>query len=237
MRASEMDDRIESSAKNSYVFKTVLKNDSIKPVSKDGAVVISGTVSEASHKLLAQDTIENLPGVVSVDNQLTVDAGTASELSDGWLMMKVETMLMFHRHVSSSDTKVTVTNGNVTLSGVASSAASRELASQYAMDVDGVKTVKNDMTVSMAPDKDKQSASEILDDASITAQIKYVLLAHRSTSALKTTVKTMDGVVIVSGIAQNEAEKALVSKLVNDVRGVNKVVNNMTVEIPAKSSK
>ena len=49
LRASETDDRIESSAKKSYVFKTYLKDDSIKTESKNGAVTLTGTVAEESH--------------------------------------------------------------------------------------------------------------------------------------------------------------------------------------------
>jgi osmotically-inducible protein OsmY len=56
------------------------------------------------------------------------------------------------------------------------------------------------------------------------------LLSHRSTSVLKTKVTTNDGVVTVSGQAKNEAEKALVTKLVTDINGVQSVVNNMTIE-------
>ena len=66
-----MDDRIESSAKKSYVFKTYLKGDDIKIQSKDGAVILTGT-SQESHKSLAQETVAGLPGVKSVDNRLEV---------------------------------------------------------------------------------------------------------------------------------------------------------------------
>ena len=52
VHASKTDDRIESSAKKSYVFKTYLKNDDIKIQSKDGAVTLTGTVSEESHKII-----------------------------------------------------------------------------------------------------------------------------------------------------------------------------------------
>ena len=52
--ASEMNGRIESSAKESYVFKTYLKADSIKVESKDGIVALLGNVNEESHKTLAQ---------------------------------------------------------------------------------------------------------------------------------------------------------------------------------------
>jgi osmotically-inducible protein OsmY len=71
---------------------------------------------------------------------------------------------------------------------------------------------------------------EKIDDASITAQVKSSLLSHRSTSALKTKVETTDGVVTLSGIAKNAAEKSLVTKLVTDVNGVSSVVNNMTID-------
>ena len=60
--ASEMDSRIESSAKQSYVFKTYLQGDDIKIQSRDSAVTLTGTVSEESHKSLAQETVADLPG-------------------------------------------------------------------------------------------------------------------------------------------------------------------------------
>src|SRR5208337_3859352 len=71
--AASTDSRIESSAAKSYVFKTYLKDDSIKTVSKDGVVTLTGTVAEVSHKSLAENTVESLPGVKSVDNQLVVN--------------------------------------------------------------------------------------------------------------------------------------------------------------------
>ena len=72
VHASKMDDRIESTAKKSYVFKTYLKDDDIKIQSRDGAVTLTGTVSEESHKSLARETMAGLPGVKSVDNKLEV---------------------------------------------------------------------------------------------------------------------------------------------------------------------
>ena len=72
-RASETDNRIESSAANSYVFKTYLKGDAISVKSKDGAVTLTGSVNEDYHKELAAETVANLPGVKSVDNQLELE--------------------------------------------------------------------------------------------------------------------------------------------------------------------
>ena len=229
LRASETDDRIESAAQKSHVFKTYLKDDAIKTESKDGVVTLTGTVAQSSHKALAQDTVEGLPGVKSVDNQLNVKGESPAEHSDAWLSTKVKTTLLFHRNVSASGTDVQVKNGIVSLRGEASSLAQKELTTEYARDVEGVKEVKNEMTVAKSPPKPVPASSDLIDDASITAQINSSLRAHHSTSALKTKVATMAGVVTVTGVARNEAEKSLVSKLINDIDGVISVVNNMTV--------
>jgi len=236
LRASDTDDRIESSAKKSYVFKTYLKNDSIKTESKNGDVILTGTVAEASHKSLAQDTVENLPGVKSVDNRLKIKGENPAEHSDTWISMKVRTALLFHRNVSATGTSVYVKDGIVTLQGEAASMAQKELTTEYAKDVDNVKEVRNEMTIAQTPAKPGETIGDKIDDASITAQVKSSLLSHRSTSALKTKVETTDGVVTVSGVAKNDAEKSLVTKLVTDINGVSNVINNMTIESTSASN-
>jgi osmotically-inducible protein OsmY len=230
VQASEMDARIKSSAKKSYVFKTYLKGDDIKIESNDGVVALTGTVAEESHKSLAQDTVAGLPGVKSVDNRLEVKGERPAENSDTWVSMKVKGALLFHRNVSASQTDVSVTDGFVTLRGEAISQAQKELTTEYAKDVEGVKDVKNEMTVAKASKKSGETMGEKIDDASITAQVKMALLSHRSTSPLNTTVTTTEGVVTLGGKAKNAAEKDLVTKLVTDINGVKSVVNNMSIE-------
>ena len=228
VQASQMDDRIESSAKKSYVFKTYLKDDDIKIQSKDGAVILTGTVSEESHKSLAQDTVADLPGVKTVDNRLEVKGDRPAENSDAWLAMKVKTMLLFHRNVSAM-TEVNAKDGIVTLQGKATSQAQKDLTTEYTKDVEGVKDVKNEMTVS-APSKKTRTVGNKIDDASITAQVKMTLLLHRSTSALKTSVTTKKGVVTLGGKASNAAEKDLATKFASSVNGVKSVKNQMNIE-------
>jgi hyperosmotically inducible protein len=227
--ASVTDDRIEASFKQTYVFKTYLKDDAIKIESKNGDVIMTGTVAEDSHKSLAQETVWGLPEVKNVDNRLEVKGERPPANSDGWLSMKVKTALLFHRNVNTFKTKVYVNEGIVTLQGEASSEAQKELATEYAKDVEGVKDVKNEMTIAKIAEKPGETLGEKIDDASITAQVKVTLMSHRSTSALRTKVTTTQGVVTVSGEAKNHAERDLVSKLVEDVHGVSKVVNDMTI--------
>jgi hyperosmotically inducible protein len=230
LHASEMDDRIVSSARNSYIFATYLYGDDIKIQSMDGVVALTGTVSEESHKSMAQETMASLPGVKSVDNRLEVKGAPPTANSDAWLSEKVKATLLFHRSVSPSTTEVYVKDGIVTLRGNAASEAQKELTTEYAKDVEGVKEVKNEMTVSKTSEKTMARVVGKIDDASITAQVKITLLFHRSTSALSTKVETKDGVVTMYGKASNAAEKDLVNKLVNDINGVKSVNNRMTIE-------
>ena len=90
LRASDTDDRIESSAAKSYTFKTYLKDDSIKVESKDGVVTLTGTVADASHKSMAENTVASLPGVKSVDDQLKINGEQPAEHSDAWITHESE---------------------------------------------------------------------------------------------------------------------------------------------------
>ncbi|MCX5825528.1 MAG: BON domain-containing protein [Deltaproteobacteria bacterium] len=212
VQASKMDNRIESSAKKSYVFKHYLKDDDIKIQSTDGAVTLTGTVSEESHKSLAQETVAGLPGVKSVDNKLEVKGERPAENSDAWLTAKVKTMLLFHKNVSAM-TEVNTRDGIVTLRGEATSQAQKDLTTEYAKDVEGVKDVNNEMTVTKTSKKTR-TVGEKIDDALI----------------YNTSVTTKKGVVTLSGKAKNAAQKDLATKFANDVNGVKSVKNLMTIE-------
>jgi osmotically-inducible protein OsmY len=55
--------------------------------------------------------------------------------------------LLYHRSTSALNTSVTTKKGIVTLSGKAKNAAEKDLAAKFANDVNGVKGVKNQMTI------------------------------------------------------------------------------------------
>lgn len=231
MFASSTDRQIEDAARQSYNFRAIL-NGQVSVSSDGGVVTLTGDVASPDQRDLAEDTVKNLPGVVSINDKIHVDSEPA-ERSDGWIAIKIHSDLLLHANVSATGTKVDVLNGNVTLTGTVDNQAQRELTEAYVKDIVGVKSVTNDLVV-----KDPNAASEPtvgekvdekMDDASITSQVKFELLDHRSTSALKTKVTTRDGVVMVSGNADSDAEKDLVTKLASGIRGVRSVDNEMTV--------
>ena len=95
----------------------------------------------------------------------------------------------------------------VSLRGAATSMAQKELTTEYAKDVEGVKDVKNEMTVAKTSVKPAKTVGEKLDDASITAQVKMTLLYHRSTSAIHTSITTKNGLVTLTGEASNAGKR------------------------------
>lgn len=229
VQASKMDDRIITSAKESYVFTTYLKSYDIKVQSMDGAVTLTGIVSGEFDRSLIQATLASIEGVKSVDNRLEIKGAQPTANSDAWVLDKVKKTLLFHRSVSASTTDVTVTDGIVTLRGDAANQAQKELTAEYAKDVEGVLGVNNEMMV-VKISKNTRTVDEKIDDASITAQVNMTLLYHRSTSGLNILVETNRGVVTLKGKANNTAELDLATKFAMDVNGVKSVKNRMTIE-------
>ena len=225
--AGSQDSQIEDAAKASYNFHAVL-NDHVTAKCDDGVVTLTGRVEDRDQKALAEDTVRNLPGVVNVIDKIHVESEPA-EHSDAWIALKVRGALLVHANVSATDTKVDVRNGTVMLTGTVDNPAQKDLTEAYAKDIEGVQSVTNDLVVRdhAAPES---SAGVTMDDASITSQVKYSLLTHRSTSAVKTKVSTTDGVVMISGDASSDAEKDLVTKFASSIRGVKSVDNDMVVK-------
>jgi len=67
----ETDRKIEDAAKASYNYRTVLE-DHVSVRARDGVVTLTGIVQDKDDKALAGDTVENLPGVTSVNNEIVV---------------------------------------------------------------------------------------------------------------------------------------------------------------------
>ena len=140
---------------------------------------------------MAENTVTSLPGVKSVDNELVIKGEQPAEHSDTWITTKVKTALLFHRNVSGTGTTVYTKDGVVTLQGVASSMAQKELTTEYAKDIDNVKSVNNEMTIAKTPATQDATIGDKIDDASITAQVKSSLLSHHSTSAMHSVINNM----------------------------------------------
>lgn len=148
------------------------------------------------------------------------------KLDDTVITAHVKMALLLHRSTCTFQTEITTNDGVVVIHGTVQNSGEKEFTTKLIEDIHGVKSVQNEMTIA----KDTSSVGEKICDSAITAKVKMALALQRSTGALRTSVTTIDEVVTVSGKAKNSAEKELVSRVVEDIDGVEKVVNIMTIE-------
>ncbi|MBF0362389.1 MAG: BON domain-containing protein [Oligoflexia bacterium] len=232
---SKKDAQIETATKNSFVFQNYLRDEIVNINSKDGVVTLSGTVSGEIQKYLAKQTVEEIGGVRRVEDYLKIkNENTGTTANHNFMLREnVKNVLLFHHNINTDDIKITdviINDGIVTINGSVSNHAQKELIGEYIKDVEGVKNINNNIVVLKKDVSNVDSLRGKIDDASITAQVKAALLFHRSTSAIETKVKTIGGIVTVSGKAKNIAERDLVTKLVKDIKGVTSTKNHMTIE-------
>jgi osmotically-inducible protein OsmY len=227
--AGETDERICQAARDSYTFRTWLKDDRISVVSRQGVVTLTGMVRNEFHRSLAEETLAGLPGVQVVNNQLSLKEAPANQPADATLRERVRTALLFHREFSGPRIEVAVQDGIVTLRGEVASLPQRRRLAAYVRGLDGVVQVVDQMTVSKVPQPRRREIRKRIDDASITAQVKLALLFNRATSAMRTKVHTQNGVVTLSGQAASKGEREQVRRVVQGIDGVRLVRLQMVI--------
>ncbi|MDA8520822.1 BON domain-containing protein [Acidovorax sp. NCPPB 4044] len=72
-------------------------------------------------------------------------------------------------------------------------------------------------------------AAEVMDDAGITAKVTAGLAQDAELSAIKIDVDTRNGIVTLSGPVKNDVARERASRIAENVKGVNSVVNQLTV--------
>jgi hyperosmotically inducible protein len=120
---------------------------------KDGIVTLRGDAASQAQKELTTEYAKDVEGVQDVNNEMTVTKiskkkrTVGEKIDDASITAQVKMTLLYHRSTSALNTKVTTKKGVVTLGGKAGNAAEMNLATKFANDVNGVKGVKNRMTI------------------------------------------------------------------------------------------
>jgi len=157
----------------------------------------------------------------------TEQAKTA--VSDSWITSKTKIALFADERVKGSQVSVdTMKGGVVHLRGKVDSAEAKAAASEIAKNIEGVKSVKNDLQV-VAPAK--RDMVEAKDD-----DIKKAVETRLSKDAqLKSVdVRTDAGVVTLTGEVSSLTTAAKASEMARKVPGVKSVKNELTVRQAGK---
>jgi osmotically-inducible protein OsmY len=239
-QTANLDTQIESK-----LDKQNLKDVDVK-VTQDGTVELTGTVENESQKQLAEQAARSVSGVKEVNNLIKVENKAAenrgnndenkgeikniSERSnDSWISFKTKLALYANDKVAGTDIDVEAKDGVVTLIGKVPNAEAKNTAVKVAKSIDGVKKVNDELQIVPA------SAREVVADKddNITKNVKSGLNNEPGLEDLKITVHSNNGVVTLTGKAENidQVEKAV--QVARNVKGV-KAVNAQAVEIENK---
>jgi osmotically-inducible protein OsmY len=124
------------------------------------------------------------------------------------------------RHVN-----LQVQEARVLLSGNVEQPEMRVTAARLAWQVKGVRAVINEITVT-----DKSSLTSAARDTWITTELKAKLLVDLEIDAINYSIETVNQVIYLIGLAQNEAELQRVIAHAKDIPYVRQVVSHVTLK-------
>ena len=141
------DSWLTSKAKIALFSDDRVKGSQVKVETKDGVVHLRGKVDSAEAKAAAESVAKGIDGVKSVKNDLQVvspGARKAVDAKDADIAKAVESRLSRESDLKKID--VRADSGVVTLTGEVPTISASAKASEVARGVDGVRSVKNQLT-------------------------------------------------------------------------------------------
>lgn len=149
---------ITTKIRSRFFIDPDIKARDISVDTKDGVVVLRGTVGSYSARRQAVSTARNTDGVHEVQDELRVDSAAAGDpagrasraagaVDDAWLTTSIQSKFFGETDLRSSGIDVSSRDGVVTLKGTVVSTEAKDSAVQLARDTDGVRTVRDQLTV------------------------------------------------------------------------------------------
>lgn len=152
---------------------------------------------------------------------------------DAWLDGKAETTLLLNGNLNSFKIDTDVKDGKVTLTGKVGSEVDKALAGELIENLDGVRSVDNKLIVAAderkrgKKDHDKDVSG--LTDAKVATVVKTRLLFESEVSGTSIDVDVENGVVMLKGEVDSDAEKDLAEAIAKKTKDVKRVDNQLVV--------
>jgi osmotically-inducible protein OsmY len=162
-------------------------------------------------------------GVLGTGVSIYTDPRTLGTQIDDSIMQKslgIRIAQVNSKYIISVSTKVI--DGHIFLKGTVDTVDEKILMTKLAWKIEGARSVKNNLKV-----KDKFSLKNEAKDLLITSQIKVALLANKKVKSVNYQINTVNQIIYIFGIAQNEEERREVineSKQILDVKNVDATI-------------
>ncbi len=122
--------------------KALSKNTNLHVVSMNGTVLVIGQAPNSYLRDLAIKTIQDVPDIVTIHNQVRIGSTTAitTQSNDIWLTSKVKSALLANGEVNAKDIKVVTENSEVFLLGLVTQQEA-DIVVEIARNINGVSRV------------------------------------------------------------------------------------------------
>ncbi|MBY0281798.1 MAG: BON domain-containing protein [Alphaproteobacteria bacterium] len=165
-------------------------------------------------------------GGATVGAIATKEKGITGTASDSQISVVLKAKLYQFDPSLYSQVTVNVQSGEVLLAGIVTKAEWQAEAERIAWEVNGVTHVVNHIETS----EEGTGVGTIMQDSVITTQVKANLFCDGDIRSLNYSIKTVNGVVYIMGIAQSQEELDKVGKYASSVKGVQKVMSYAKVK-------
>jgi osmotically-inducible protein OsmY len=178
-----------------------------------------------------------LGAATSTTSVIVAQERTAGDaIDDATITLKIKSAFL-QRKLSElfATVNVITTEGRVLLTGSVPNIELKDEAVEIAWKQKGVKDVFNEIEI-----KDQTNTINIKDpalDSWITTQLEAKLLFNKQIKSINYNIKTINQVVYLTGIAQNDKELDQVVSVVNTINGVKNVVNHVKLKSDRKRDK
>lgn len=223
-----------------YLLDQHLNPLNINTTTRDGNVMISGSVNDQVQRELAEDLALGVLGVRFVDNQLVVINTVIGEKEQRTWSQRVQdravTAAVRGRMLGSGEFKglkigITTVNNVVTLFGVVPTEAHVESMSNIASNTKGVEDVVNQLTI--RPRDDAYDAvrgtGQQISDEWLESRVSTAIMLNRHLKMRELDVEVDDGICMLSGTVDSEEKRVLAEEVARNVQGITEVRNSITV--------
>lgn len=214
------DIEIQKDVLDELKWEPYLNSTEIGVAVKNGIVTLSGTVNSYLKKTRAEKAAKRVAGVKAVAEDIVVKYSDSLLKNDTEIAEAILTALKWHSAINEEKIKVKVEDGVVTLDGEVDWEFQRNSAVMQIENLIGVKRIVNNVTIKtgILPKELKQKVNSAF---------------HRSATidSEKINIEVLGSKVVLTGKVRSWAEKNDAENAVWAAQGVNKVENNLEIDM------
>ena len=145
-------------------------------------------------------------------------------IDDTFIQARISDALLQHSGTLFLRVGMEVLEGRVLLTGTVRDPQDRVEVVRIAWSVPGVREVLNEIQVS-----ERGTIADTIADARVTGTLRFQIMGDRAVSDFNYSIDTVNGIVYLMGIAQNQAERDRVVGYARNINGVKQVVNHVVL--------